>query len=94
MDHRPKKEIKAGVNKGRELKNKIDGGRSKMVKEKLQLHYSTKDKEMKNNMRIDKKQWFENLAIKAETEVSEGNVKAVSDITKNSAKVIQHKLNM
>ena len=93
MDHRPKKEIKAGVDKRREQK-KIDGGRSKRVKEKLLLHYSTKDKEMKNNMRIDKKQWFENLATKAETEVSEGNVKAVSDITKNSSKVRQHKLNM
>ena len=74
MDHRPKKEIRAVVDKRRELKNKIDG-RSKRVKEKLQLHCSTKDKEVKKNMRIDKKQWFENLAIKAEIEVSECNMK-------------------
>ena len=76
------------------MKNKIEGTRSKKVKEKLQQHNIAEDKEVKKNTRKDKKQWFEIFATKAETEVSQGNMKAVYDITQNSAKVRQRKLNI
>ena len=33
----------------------------------------------------DNKHWFENLATKAKTEASKGNMKAVYDITKQEA---------
>ena len=67
------------VEERKTLKNNIhvDGTRSKRVKEKLSQDYSTKDKGVKKNMRKDKKQWFESLATKAETEASKGNMKVI-----------------
>lgn len=67
------------VKERKTLKNNIhvDGTRSKRVREKLSQDYSTKDKGVKKNMRKDKKQWFESLATKAETEASKGNMKVI-----------------
>ena len=45
-------------------------------------------------MRKDKKQWFEGLATKAETEDSKGNMKESMISPINSAKVRHHMLNL
>ena len=82
------------VEEGNILKNIIDGTRSQRVIEKLQQDCSTIDKKVKKNMRKDKKQWFEGLATKAETEDSKGNMKESMISPTNSAKVRQHMLNI
>ena len=68
------------------MKNKIDGTRSDRVKDRMRQQYSIKDTEVKKSMKRDKKQWFEELATKAETASSKGNMKAVYDITKTLSK--------
>lgn len=73
------------VEERKTLKYKIDGTRSKRVKEKLLQHYRTKNKEVIKNMGKDNNHWIENLATKAKTEASKGNMKGVYDITKQEA---------
>ena len=70
------------VEERRSLKNKIDGTKSERVKDKLRVLYSEKDKEVKRNMRKDKRQWLDRLATEAETAANQGNMKGVYDITK------------
>ena len=68
------------------MKNKIDGTRSDRVKDRMRQQYSIKDREVKKSMKRDKKQWFEDLATEAETAASNGNMKAVYNITKTLSK--------
>ena len=67
------------------LGNKIDGRKILEGQEKLTQYYSN-NREVKKNKK-DKNQWFENFATKTEKAARKGNMKAIYDITKSSAKL-------
>ena len=54
---------------------------SKRVKETLTQYNNNSNKEVKNNKKKDKNQWFEDLVTKTEKAASEGNLKVIYDIT-------------
>ena len=72
----------AKINQRRDIKIKRDSARSQRLRRKLQKEYATQDKIVKKCVRRDKRKWVENIAIKAETAASIGNMKAVYDATR------------
>ena len=65
----------------RELKRKIDSIRSERVREQLRNAYSTKNKEVKKQLKKDKNDWAE-VAKEAQKAAEQGHLKAVYDATR------------
>lgn len=60
------KKVKPWISKesslSREIKLKLDGTNSKRLKEKRRVEYKTKDREVKRQIRRDKRNWSEGIA--------------------------------
>ena len=65
----------------RTLKRKIDSIRSERVREQLRNAYSTKNKEVKKQLKKDKNDWAE-VAKEAQKAAEQGHLKAVYDATR------------
>ena len=67
----------------REMKRKMDSTRSERVMEQLRYAYSTKNKEVKKQLKKDKNDWVEKVAQKAQKAAEKGHPKTVYDATRN-----------
>ena len=68
---------------GRELKRKMDSTRSERVREQLRNAYSTKNKEVKKQLKKDKNDWVDReVTEEAQKATEQGHLKAVYDATR------------
>ena len=64
------------------IKMKMDGVRSERLKQKQRDDYREKDKEVKKQIKKDKKEWMENIAKEAEDAARHQNMRALYGLTK------------
>ena len=60
----------------------MDSTRSERVREQLRNAYSSKDKEVKKQLKKDKNDWVEKVAEEAQKAAEQGHLKTVSDATR------------
>lgn len=65
------------VDKRRKSKDQINNSRSERLKENLRMEYSRIDREVKYNIRRDRRNCTEGLISEAETAVNNGHMKKV-----------------
>ena len=70
------------VEERKETKRKIENCRSDRVKIRLRAQYSEKDREVKSNMRKDRRKWTDNMIEEAEKAANNGRMKTVYEITR------------
>ena len=64
-----------GLVEGRKrLKHNIEQAKSDIIKQIYSCRYRNKDREVKKNMRRDKRKWVDDLAMQAESAASNGSV--------------------
>ena len=66
----------------RACKAKVDSTRSERLKAAYREEYRAKDKEVKKQLRRDRRNWIDQIARDAEKEAKTGNMKAVFDATR------------
>ena len=64
------------------IKLKLDGTNSKRLKEKRRVQYKAKDREVKKQIRRDKRNWTEGIAKEAEEAVNMQHMKTLYNLTK------------
>ena len=64
------------------IKIKLDGTNSERLKEKRRVEYKAKDREVKRQIRRDKRNWSEGIAKKAEEEANMQHMKTLYSLTK------------
>ena len=70
------------IEQRKEIKLKLDGTNSERLKEKRRVEYKAKDREVKRQIRRDKRNWSEGIAKEAEEAASMQNMKTLYSLTK------------
>ncbi|XP_033103525.1 uncharacterized protein LOC117106274 [Anneissia japonica] len=70
------------VEERKSLKQNIEQAKSDRVRQIYTRKYRNKDKEVKRNLRKDKRKWIDNLALQAEKAACNGRMKEVYMLTK------------
>ena len=76
------KEARDLTEQRKEIKLKLDGTNSERLKEKRRVEYKAKDREVKRQIRRDKRNWSEGIAKEAEEAASRQNMKTLYSLTK------------
>ena len=70
------------IEQRKEIKLKLDGTNSERLKEKRRVEYKAKDREVKRQIRRDKRNWSEGIEKEAEEAASRQNMKTLYSLTK------------
>lgn len=70
------------IQERKDIKRKINNAKSERIQISLQKEYTSKDKEVKQKAKADRKKYLETLAEEAETAASKGQLSTVYRITK------------
>ena len=70
------------INERRSCKAKVDSTRSERLKATYREEFQAKDKEVKKQLRRDRRNWIDQIASDAEKAAKTGNMKAVFDATR------------
>ena len=71
------------VQKRRQIKQKMENSKSVRIKNQLQKDYKEADKDMKRQMRADKRKWLDKKCEDAELAANNGRLKETYEIIKN-----------
>ena len=72
----------AKVEEWKQLKGKAENAKSKRMQQQLRAKYRSKDKEVKKNLKYDKRVWLNSLINDAQHAADMGNMKTLYGITK------------
>ena len=70
------------IDERKEFKTKLDSTKSERTRNSIRGEYSQQDKEVKSNMREDKRRWMTGKAQAAQTAAENGRGKELYDITR------------
>ena len=70
------------VDERKQVKQQMNNSRSERLKENLRSKYSRIDKEVKNSIRKDRRNWTEDLIEEAETAANKGHMKTIYEVTR------------
>ena len=70
------------IDQRKNIKQKMDSARSERLKQQQRDDYREKDKEVKKQIKKDKKEWMENMAKEAEDAARHQNMRAFYGLTK------------
>ena len=70
------------VDQRKAIKQKLIGARSERQKKRWQDEYRQKDREVKRQVRVDKRRWTEEIAEEAENEAKQQHMKTLYTLTK------------
>lgn len=70
------------IDERRSLKAKVDEAKSDRIKQKRNIEYSEKAREVKRSLRHDKRKWADDIAREAENAYKKGNMRGVYECTK------------
>lgn len=70
------------ISQRKEINNQINSTRSARIKDRLQDDYKGKDKEVKKQIKNDKKKWVDNIAKDAEEAAAKNHMKTLYGLTK------------
>ena len=73
------------IQERKEMKEKVNNSRTRAQSIEAQRNYTTANKEVKSSIKEDKKQWTEDLAVRAEEAASQNNMKELYDTTRKLA---------